>query len=66
MNRKINNSTCGHDARKGNKVVYIKCRNSPKNMSDTEQNNERPKDVRDSHKKKENRKITWICVKLKL
>lgn len=27
--RKINNSTCGHDAPKGNKVVYTKCRNSP-------------------------------------
>lgn len=27
--RKINNSTCGHDARKGNKVVYTKCSNSP-------------------------------------
>lgn len=26
-------------------------------MSDTEQNNERPKDVRDSQKKKENRRI---------
>lgn len=27
--RKINNSTCGHEARKGNKVVYTKCSNSP-------------------------------------
>lgn len=50
--RKINNSTCGHEARKGNKAVYTKCSNSPQNMSDTEQNNERPKDVRDSQKKR--------------
>lgn len=35
--RKINNSTCGHDAPKGTIVVYTKCRNSPQNMSDTEQ-----------------------------
>lgn len=56
--RKINNSTCGHDAPQENKVVYTKCRNFPQNMSDTEQKNERPrpKDVRDSPKQKKTEK----------
>lgn len=46
--KKKNNSTCGHVVPKENKVVYTKGRNALKKCkSDTEQENERPKDVKD-------------------
>lgn len=50
--KKKNNFTCGHvvpKENKGNKVLYTKVRNAPKNYkSDNEHENETPTDVKDS------------------
>lgn len=51
--KKINYSTCGNIAPKGNKCLYTICRNALKKYkSDTEKENENLKDLKDSHRKK--------------
>lgn len=51
--KKKNNSTRGHVVPEGNKFVYTKVRNFLKKYKgDTEQENERPTDVNDSHRQK--------------
>lgn len=63
--KKINYSTCGNIAPKGNKCLYTICRNALKKYkSDTEKENENLKDLKDSHRKKtENKTVDNMSLK---